>query len=243
MMTTEEKERTLKCLQSGEITVEGRFMWGSNYTFLCQIQDGVSDLQAVYKPTRGERPLWDFPSESLAGREVAAYLVSEAGGWHMVPPTVLREDGPAGIGSLQLFVDHDPEHHYFNFSIEEKERLVPVVLFDVVINNTDRKGGHIIFDKDNHIWLIDHGVCFHIHPKLRTVVWDFAGQPIAEKYLRQITALKEKLTPGQETHDELSDYLASEEIRAMSARIDRLLRAGVFPHPSDNRYSYAWPPV
>jgi uncharacterized repeat protein (TIGR03843 family) len=243
MMSIEEKERTLKCLQSGEITVEGRFMWGSNYTFLCQIQDGVCDLQAVYKPTRGERPLWDFPSESLAGREVAAYLVSEAGGWHMVPPTVLREDGPAGTGSLQLFVDHDPERHYFNFSAEEKERLQPVALFDVVINNTDRKGGHIIFDEDDHIWLIDHGVCFHIQPKLRTVVWDFAGRPISEQHLQQIVALKEQLTPRQETHEELSRHLTSEEIRAVIARIDRLLQTGVFPHPSDNRYSYPWPPV
>lgn len=243
MMTIEEKERTLKCLQSGEITVEGRFMWGSNYTFLCQIQDEVCDLRAVYKPTRGERPLWDFPSESLANREVAAYLVSEAGEWHMVPPTVLREDGPAGTGSLQLFVDHDPEHHYFNFSAEEKERLEPVVLFDVVINNTDRKGGHIILDNDNHIWLIDHGVCFHIQPKLRTVVWDFAGRPIAEKNLQQIVALKEKLAPGQAAREELSHHLTSKEVDAMIFRIDRLLRAGVFPRPSDDRYSYPWPPV
>jgi uncharacterized repeat protein (TIGR03843 family) len=243
MMSIEEKERLLECLQSGEITVEGRFMWGSNYTFLCQIQDEACDLRAIYKPTRGERPLWDFPSESLAGREVAAYLISEAGGWHMVPPTVLREDGPAGTGSLQLFIDHDHEHHYFNFSAEEKERLVPVVLFDVVINNTDRKGGHIIFDKDNHIWLIDHGVCFHIHPKLRTVIWDFAGQLIAETYLQQIESLKGKLASGQETHEQLSHHLTSGEIRAIVSRIDRLLRVGVFPHPSDNRYSYPWPPV
>ena len=218
-------------------------MWGSNYTFLCQIRDGVCDLKAVYKPTRGERPLWDFPSESLAGREVAAYLISEAGGWQMVPPTVLREDGPAGTGSLQLFIDHDPEHHYFNFSAEEKERLEPVVLFDVIINNTDRKGGHIIFGEDDHIWLIDHGVCFHAHPKLRTVVWDFAGQPIAEKHLQQIISLKEKLAPGQEPHEQLSHYLASEEIGTMISRINGLLKTGVFPRPSDNRYSYPWPPV
>lgn len=243
MIAEEEKERILKCLQFGEITVEGRFMWGSNYTFLCQIQDGVCDLRAVYKPTRGERPLWDFPSESLAGREVAAYLISEAGGWHMVPPTVLREDGPAGTGSIQLFVDHDPEHHYFNFSAEERERLAPVALFDVVINNTDRKGGHIIFDEDDHIWLIDHGVCFHIHPKLRTVVWDFAGQPIAEEYLQHISVLREKLALGQVTREELYRHLSFEEVDAIITRIDRLQRAGVFPRPSERRYSYPWPPV
>ncbi len=218
-------------------------MWGSNYTFLCQVECGEPLLRAVYKPTRGERPLWDFPGETLAGREVAAYLVSEAGGWHMVPPTVFRQDGPEGSGSLQLFVDHDPDFHYFNFSQEERERLRPVDLFDIVINNTDRKGGHIFFDDDDHIWLIDHGVCFHVQPKLRTVVWDFANQPIPEDCQQQIRTLKDKLDPGQETHQELSEYLSPKEIQAMISRIDGLLQAGVFPGPSDRRYSYPWPPV
>jgi uncharacterized repeat protein (TIGR03843 family) len=243
MISIEEKELILKCLQSGEVTVEGRFMWGSNYTFLCQVQDGDCTLQAVYKPTQGERPLWDFPSESLAGREVAAYIISEAGGWGMVPPTVLREDGPAGPGSFQFFVDHDPERHYFNFTVEEKERLRPVALFDVIINNTDRKGGHIIFDEDDHIWLIDHGVCFHIEPKLRTVIWDFAGQKISSESMQHVLTLKGELIPGQESHEQLCRYLAPQEIRAMVGRIDALLRSGIFPHPSHDRYSYPWPPV
>jgi hypothetical protein len=218
-------------------------MWGSNYTFLCQVECGEQLLRAVYKPTRGERPLWDFPGETLAGREVAAYLVSEAGGWHMVPPTVFRQDGPAGPGSLQLFVDHNPDFHYFNFTQEERERLRPVALFDIVINNTDRKGGHIFFDDDDHIWLIDHGVCFHVQPKVRTVVWDFANQPIPEGCQQQIRTLKDKLEPGQETRQELSEYLSQKEIQAMIARIDGLVQAGVFPGPSDRRYSYPWPPV
>jgi uncharacterized repeat protein (TIGR03843 family) len=243
MVSIQEKELILKCMQSGEITMEGRFMWGSNYTFLCFIQDGNHSLQAIYKPTRGERPLWDFPEESLAGREVAAYIISEAGGWGMVPPTVMRDDGPAGPGSFQFFVDHDPERHYFNLTQEEKEQLRPVALFDVIINNTDRKGGHIIFDNDDHIWLIDHGVCFHIQPKLRTVIWDFAGQPLAQESLQQIQALKEKLAPGQETYEQLCRYLDQQEIQAMVGRIDRLLNTKVFPHPSHNRYSYPWPPV
>ena len=243
MISIQEKERILKCLQSGEITVEGRFMWGSNYTFLCQVQNDDHHLQAVYKPTRGERPLWDFPSESLAGREVAAYLVSEAGGWEMVPPTVLREDGPAGAGSFQFFIDHDPERHYFNFTEKEKERLRPVALFDVIINNTDRKGGHVIFDPEEHIWLIDHGVCFHIEPKLRTVVWDFAGQHIPAELIQQMVSLKEKLSPDHKTHEQLCRYLDPDEIRAMIARIDGLLKAAVFPQPSHRRYSYPWPPV
>jgi len=243
MAPIQEKALILKILQSGEITVEGRFMWGSNYTFLCHIAYRKDNLQAVYKPRRGERPLWDFPEETLAGREVAAYLVSEAGGWGMVPPTVMREDGPAGPGSFQLFIEHDPERHYFNLSEDERERLKPVALFDIIINNTDRKGGHIILDDDDHIWLIDHGVCFHIEPKLRTVIWDFAGQTINQESLDQILALKEKLASGQETHEQLCSYLDPQEIQAMVKRIDRLLRSKVFPHPSHNRYSYPWPPV
>jgi uncharacterized repeat protein (TIGR03843 family) len=174
---------------------------------------------------------------------VAAYLISEVGGWKMVPPTVLRNDGPAGTGSLQFFVDHDPEHHYFNFTAEEKERLRSVALYDVVINNTDRKGGHIIFDKDDHIWLIDHGICFHIQPKLRTVIWDFAGQPISEESIQQIVSLKEKLAPKHDFHNQLSQYLSTAEIKAMITRIDGLCKTGVFPRPSDRRYSYPWPPV
>jgi uncharacterized repeat protein (TIGR03843 family) len=243
MISIEEKELILKCLQSGEVTVEGRFMWGSNYTFLCQVKEGDHTIQAVYKPTQGERPLWDFPSESLAGREVAAYIISEAGGWGMVPPTVLRDDGPAGSGSFQFFVDHDPERHYFNFTDEEKERLRPVALFDVIINNTDRKGGHIIFDEDDHIWLIDHGVCFHIEPKLRTVIWDFAGQHVSQESIQQMQALKEKLVPNQKTHEHLCRYLAPQEIQAVVDRIDALLRTGIFPQPSHDRYSYPYPPV
>jgi uncharacterized repeat protein (TIGR03843 family) len=243
MISIEEKELILKCLQSGEVTVEGRFMWGSNYTFLCQVQDGDCMVQAVYKPTQGERPLWDFPRESLAKREVAAYIISEAGGWGMVPPTVLRDDGPAGPGSFQFFIDHDPERHYFNFTAEEKERLRPVALFDIVINNTDRKGGHIIFDENDHIWLIDHGVCFHIEPKLRTVIWDFAGQRISSESMQQVLTLKEQLLPGQGVYDQLCRYLAPQEIQAVVDRIDALLRTGVFPRPSHDRYSYPYPPV
>jgi hypothetical protein len=243
MISIEEKELILKCLQSGEVTVEGRFMWGSNYTFLCQVQDGDCTVQAVYKPTQGERPLWDFPRESLAKREVAAYIISEAGGWGMVPPTIMREDGPAGPGSFQFFIDHDPERHYFNFTVEEKERLRPVALFDVIINNTDRKGGHVIFDDNDNMWLIDHGVCFHIEPKLRTVIWDFAGQKISSESMQQVLTLKEQLLPGQGAYEQLCRYLAPQEIQVVVDRIDALPRTGVFPRPSRDRYSYPYPPV
>ncbi len=243
MKSSHDKELILNYLRNGEIVVEGRFTWGSNFTFLCDVKRGEETIKAVYKPTQGERPLWDFPSETLAGREVAAYLVSEAGGWHMVPPTVYRADGQAGGGSLQFYVDHDPEYHYFNFTSEEKERLRPVVIFDEVINNTDRKGGHVVMDDEKHIWLIDHGVCFHEKSKLRTVVWDFANQQIPEDCLQQIRSFKEKLTPEQEVYQELVKHLSEIEIRAMIARIDKLVKTGIFPRPSGNRYSYPWPPV
>ena len=218
-------------------------MWGSNFTFLCDVNLGEQTIKAVYKPTQGERPLWDFPSETLAGREVSAYLVSEAGGWHMVPPTVFRADSQAGGGSLQFFVEHDPEYHYFNFTPEEKERLKPVVLFDEIINNTDRKGGHIIMDDNDHIWLIDHGVCFHAESKLRTVVWDFADQLIPEECLEQVSVFKDKLTPEQEVYQELAKHLSEIEIQAMIVRTDGLLKTKTFPSPSEGRRYYPWPPV
>ena len=150
-------------LQQGEMTVQGEFLWGSNYTFLVQVEHEGTQLAAVYKPSRGERPLWDFPTASLAHREVAAYLVSEASGWQLVPATVHRKDGPAGAGSLQVFIDHDPEYHYFNFSAEDRQRLRRVALFDLLINNADRKGSHILIDPDDHLWLIDHGAALYFH--------------------------------------------------------------------------------
>ena len=138
------------------------------------------ELPAVYKPIRGEQPLWDFPDNTLARREVAAYLVSEALGFHFVPYTTLREDGPFyGEGSLQQYIEYDPEYHYFSFSQEDKERLRPVAFFDLLVNNADRKGSHVLIEKDtDKLWVIDHGICFHEEDKLRTVIWDFAGKPI-----------------------------------------------------------------
>jgi uncharacterized repeat protein (TIGR03843 family) len=151
-------EAILTALRSGELAVKGEFLWGSNYTFLVKVVHAGENLSGVYKPTRGERPLWDFPVASLARREVAAYLVSEAIGWRLVPPTVYRRNGPAGPGSLQLYIEHDPEYHYFNFSEDDLQRLRPVALFDLIINNADRKGSHILIDNDRHLWLIDHGI-------------------------------------------------------------------------------------
>jgi uncharacterized repeat protein (TIGR03843 family) len=233
----------LESLQVGELAVEGQFMWGSNYTFLLEVAHNDTDIMGVYKPTRGERPLWDFPEESLAGREVAAFLVSEALGLDMVPPTVYRQDGPAGPGSLQLFIDHDPDYHYFNLKPEDKQRLRPVAFFDILINNTDRKGGHILFDKQNRLWLIDHGITFHVHQKLRTVIWDFAGEVLPEELCAKLAPFRQQLNPDTELHKQLSQYISRREIHALAARAEELLADPRFPFPSDSMRSYPWPPV
>lgn len=233
----------LDCLNQGTITIDGQFMWGSNYTFLCQLEQDDCNFQAVYKPVRGERPLWDFPSETLSGREVAAFLISQAGGWDFVPPTIYRQEAPAGPGSLQLHIDHDPEYHYFNFTPEDKARLRPIALFDAVINNTDRKGGHILKDPKEKLWLIDHGVCFHAEPKLRTVVWDFAGQQFSPEDRDQLNLLKNELEPGTTVRIGLDNFLSLREVQAMSARIDQLLQANIYPLPASERYAVPWPPV
>lgn len=230
----------LRCLHNAEMDVVGQFTWGSNYTFLVELAD--CGLQAVYKPSQGERPLWDFPPETLAGREVAAYLLSEALGWGLVPPTVYRTDGPAGPGSLQLRIAHDPELHYFTFDDATRQRLRPTALFDLLLNNADRKGGHILLDAADHIWLIDHGICFHAEPKLRTVVWDFVGEAFPDELVADLRALAPRLAAGP-LRDELRDYLADAELEALSQRLERLLAEGRYPAPPDDERAVPWPPV
>jgi uncharacterized repeat protein (TIGR03843 family) len=232
----------LSLLSTGSLELKGQFVWGSNYTFLVQMTRGEATCAAVYKPERGERPLWDFPEGTLARREVAAYAVSQALGWELVPPTVLRADGPAGPGSLQLFVDADPERHYFAFSESEKQRLRPAALFDLLINNADRKGGHVLLGESDHLWLIDHGVCFHVEDKLRTVIWDFVGEPIPSELLTSLRMARRSLAAGGELQTDLGGLLAPEEIEALRARADRLLRSRRFPPPGAGR-PYPWPLV
>ena len=222
------------------MNVIGQFTWGSNYTFLTKVMRDGEMVEAVYKPQRGERPLWDFPTETLAGREVAAFLVSEALGWDLVPPTVFRDDGPLGAGSLQLRVDHDPEQHYFTFDDATRQRLRPVALFDVIVNNADRKGGHILIDGDK-LWLIDHGICFHAEPKLRTVIWDFAGEEIPNELLDQVEGLKAQVASG--LRKDLSRYLDSDELNALDQRIENLLTERHFPEPSKEERATPWPLV
>ena len=238
-----EDERILSVLQEGELTLEGEFLWGSNYTFSVQITLEAVTVQGVYKPTRGERPLWDFPKATLAKREAAAYLVSEALKWRLVPPTVYRQKAPVGPGSVQLYVEHDPEYHYFNFSDEDRQRLRPVALFDILINNADRKGSHLLVDPEDHLWLIDHGICFHRESKLRTVIWDFAGETIPVNLCDDLNRLIGMLQPDCEFNKQLRVYLSREEILALAARARHLMNSGQFPNPHPNRRPYPWPPV
>lgn len=233
------EDRLLEHLASGELQLEGRFMYGSNFTFLVQVQCPDTRLQAVYKPSRGERPLWDFPEGTLAAREAAAYLVSRQLGWELVPPTVMRDEAPSGPGSLQWFVDADPSRHYFTVEDTAKQRLLPAAVFDVLVNNADRKGGHVLFDTQDHLWLIDHGVSFHSEPKLRTVIWDFAGEPIPPPLLADLEAFQNGLRSGQ-LRDELGGLLDKGEIDALGARAQGLLDQGRLPFPGPGRH-YPWP--
>ena len=238
----DQTSRILHLLMHGSIAPVGQVVWGSNYTYLVNVSEGGSTLQAIYKPARGERPLWDFPYGSLVEREAAAYLVSEALGWGFVPPTILRRDGPAGAGSLQLYIEADPEEHYFTLDADQKDRLRPLVLFDILVNNADRKGGHILLDSSGTLWSIDHGVCFHVEPKLRTVVWDFVGEPIPGQLLDDIGGLLKQLSPGRTLEKQLSVLLSEQELEAMRLRARALLAEPVFPGPGPGR-PYPWPLV
>jgi uncharacterized repeat protein (TIGR03843 family) len=234
-----------EALRQGEVELKGQFMLGSNYTFLVKVHYQDREIQAVYKPSRGEQPLWDFPDSTLAPREVAAYLLSEALGLHFVPCTVLRDDvHQFGTGSLQQYIEYDPEYHYFNFSEDDKARLPPVVLFDVIANNADRKGSHVLIEKDtNKLWVIDHGLCFHEEEKLRTVLWDFAGHAIPQNVLTCLTGLPSMLEFGADLRLALQPYLEPREIDAMAARAESLLKAGIFPSPPRHRRAYPYPPI
>jgi uncharacterized repeat protein (TIGR03843 family) len=225
---------TLVELAGSELVVEGRLPWSSNMTFLVTVGDGP--LRAVYKPGEGERDLWDFPG-NLYRREVAAYALSEALGWGMVPPTVAIEDGPFGPGSLQLFVDADYEQHYFTLfeSGDYDRRLRTICLFDVVANNADRKGGHVLNGGDGRLWGIDHGLCFHTQPKLRTVMWDYAGDEVPESELADLEGLAGELP------DDLVRHLDRRECDAVVSRIRALLDHPVFPEPEGDGHPYPWP--
>jgi len=234
-------ENLVAALQYGEIELKGQFMYGSNYTFLVNVKYEGQEIPAVYKPMRGEQSLWDFPAASLAGREVAAYLVSQALGFDFVPLTILR-DGPFGPGSLQQYIGHNPNLHYFTFKPADRQRLRPVALFDLLLNNADRKGGHILLEKRTRkLYLIDHGLCFHAEDKLRTVIWDFAGEHIPPELLSALEAFRGLLHPGLSVS--LHEYLTPEELQALESRLEALLASKKFPLPPEDRRSFPYPPV
>lgn len=226
-------------LSIGDINLAAQFTWGSNHTYLVDVSSQNGPVRAVYKPSDGERPLWDFPLGTLAMREVAAYLVSEALGWRLVPPTVLRPDGPAGGGSLQLFLEVDPDRTYFALGDDDRQRLRPVAVFDLLINNADRKGGHVFLIEDGDVRLIDHGVCFHEEDKLRTVIWDFAGEPIPKDLLQALAELRAQLADGGPLNAKLTPLLSRTERSELRKRNKQLLSHPVFPPQG----SYPWPLV
>jgi uncharacterized repeat protein (TIGR03843 family) len=230
----------LTILREGQMEVLGLLPYSSNYTFLAKVTVANEQLLAVYKPRRGERPLWDFPPGSLAAREVAAYRVSEEAGWNIVPPTVLRRDAPMGEGSLQLFIEHDPERHYFVLMDEYRDELTVFAAFDVVANNADRKSGHVLEDPRRELWAVDHGVTFHAEPKLRTVIWDYAEEPLPEGVHRALERLRESLSDETRLGGELARLLTPAESLATLQRVEALLVRKRFPSPGSER-PVPWP--
>ena len=227
----------LELITHGEVAVEGRMPWSSNATFLVTVTLGEARARAIYKPERGERPLWDFPS-GLHRREVAAWQLSEALGWGLVPPTVTR-DGRFGEGSLQHFVIAEFEEHYFTLHENRPDLhdvLRAVCTFDLLVNNTDRKSGHVLLARDGRIRAIDHGLCFSAAPKLRTVIWEFAGEHVPDELLEAVAAI------ASEVPSSLAGLLDTDELEALQARAARLVDCPVFPRDRSG-HRYPWPLV
>ena len=233
----EDELTTLQLLTEGDIEVEMRMPYSSNATFLVRVSEGQRSCRAIYKPLRGERPLWDF-APGLHRREVAAYRLAVAMGFDFVPITVLR-DGPLGEGSVQLLIDADFEQHYFTLFESRPElhdQFRKVAVFDIVSNNTDRKSGHILIDAHHHVWGIDHGLCFAADFKLRTVIWEFGGEAIPEPLLEAVRRVADTVP------NDVASLLDSEEVGALTHRATWLLNHQQFPVDDSGR-RYPWPLV
>jgi hypothetical protein len=230
----------LEFLAEAELRPLGLMPRASNYTFLVELAHRDRTGLGVYKPRDGEAPLWDFPDGTLCNREVAAYVLARALGWPRVPPTILR-DGPHGTGSVQLFVEPSTGDHFFTLRERCLDEFRPVATFDLIANNADRKSGHCLLASDQAIWVVDHGVCFGEEPKLRTVIWDFAGDPVPAGLLSDVERLSGELRSGP-LRDELLRFLTEDEVGATASRAESLVRARRFPHPGPDR-AYPWPPV
>ncbi|KAA9166299.1 SCO1664 family protein [Amycolatopsis acidicola] len=255
--------RAKQVVAHGKLDVEGRLVDASNVTLFCNVElDGLR-ANAVYKPVSGERPLWDFPDGTLAGREVATYLLAESLGLGAIPPTVLRQ-GPFGVGMVQLWIEtadeelidvrapeevppdwkvvlhaHDRLGEPAVLAHADKPGVRDLALLDIVANNTDRKGGHILAGTDGRVYGVDHGICLHAEPKLRTVLWGWIGEPLPEEAVEKLAALPEKIYGP--LGDELSEHLTGLEISAIADRAEALLAAGVFPEPGDDWRAIPWP--
>jgi uncharacterized repeat protein (TIGR03843 family) len=258
----------LDLLAKGELTVRGQVREASNAVLFCSVAYEGQEADCVYKPVVGERPLWDFPDGTLAQREVAAYEVSEATGWGLVPPTVLR-DGPYGQGMVQLWIEGDPSVSLLALADDEEPgegwkavgfaqvdedrtallvhaddvRLRRLAVLDAVINNGDRKGGHLLPAPDGRLYAIDHGVTFNVDDKLRTLLWGWAGEPLPEEALEVLTRLDASLAPGAPLATRLAELITPAEVTAVRSRVAALRTSGRHPEPSGQWPAIPWPPV
>jgi hypothetical protein len=229
-------------LEQGSLEIVGRLIEASNETWYCTVRTGDHEAACVYKPVAGERPLWDFPVGTLANREVAAYAVSRAASWNVVPPTVMR-DGPYGPGMCQLWIDVDPDVDLIELSRRgDHGGLRDLAVFDAVVNNADRKIGHLLPVPDGHLYGCDHGVCFAEDYKLRTVLWQWRGKSLPRRAVDALRRLHDLLTAG-ELAAELSQWLSPGELYATTIRVEKLLKHRVHPYPPEDWPAIPWPPI
>ena len=224
-------------LSEGSMAVTGRLVDASNATLFGTITHGDQEMNVIYKPIAGERPLWDFPDGTLADREYAAFLFSNLAGFECVPPTILRE-GPAGLGMVQLWIDTDESIDLAQYFGRDEPSLRNLAIFDACINNTDRKIGHLLPEGSGHLFACDHGVTFHVDDKLRTVLWQWAGDPLTEGELAKLTNVLETVNSNENL---FAPHITKDEFAALVMRIERLIDEGVMPLPSDEWPAIPWP--
>jgi uncharacterized repeat protein (TIGR03843 family) len=229
----------LDLLRDSAMVRSATLPWGSNETFLVVLDgEAAGQSYAVYKPQLGEAPLWDFPDGTLYRREYASYLVSTALGWHIVPPTVVR-DGPYGVGAVQLFIESERRASYYTIHQRAVEAVQRIAAFDCLVNNTDRKSEHCLLGTDGRIWGIDHGLTFHRQPKLRTVIWEFADDPIPADLLADLDSLQQHLCRPAALRGHLDELLHPAEVAALCRRLEALLSMRIYPRPGSHR-SVPW---
>ena len=230
-------DNSISHLTAGELEITGRLVDASNATLFGVMHHEGAALEVIYKPVAGERPLWDFPDGTLADREYVAFLLSDKTGMDLVPPTILRE-GPAGLGMVQRWIDVDESIELGSYFAQDRQELRRLALFDAIINNTDRKIGHLLPDQSGHLFACDHGVTFHTEDKLRTVLWQWAGDALTEE---EIQALEQTLTFINSNTASLTAHLTNEEVEATCTRIDKLRSEGIMPLPSEDWPAIPWP--